>query len=275
MSEHWNEMYRGPVQETGPRPHQVAASGANVWAGSPSVVEAVKWVLASPDWMLNTLLAYVFAIIPIVGQMALSGWSAEIAQRLVRGQPNSLPKLDFADFGQYMSRGIPGFLVRLVYGFAAALIWVPVMVCGVVGFIAFIDGHQKVLAFTVLGACILVIGVLVMFVNIVSFAADWRVELTEQFGEGMKVGAVFSFIRRVLGPMLGGFLLVAVGGMVIIFIPLVGPIAIIGVLGPAMVHYRWQLYSHYLNNGGEPIAVKAPVPLVSEARLQQGFYPRP
>ncbi len=273
MSDNWNEMYRGPVQETAPRPSPVTA-GANLWAGSPSVLEAVKWVLASPDWVPNTLIAYVFAIIPIVGQMALGGWSAEIAQRLVRGQQKPLPKLDFADFGHFMSRGIPGFLVRLVYGFALSFVVLPVVIGGAVGFVALWQSHQKGVAFLVLGAALLVFFVLALFVNILIFAAEWRVELTEQFREGIKIGSVFRFAGRVLGPMLLGLVIVIFASLVLIFIPLIGPVAIIGLIGPAMVHFRWQLYSHYINSGGDdPIAPKAAVALPSEARAQPFYHP--
>jgi hypothetical protein len=200
-------MYRGPVQETAPRPSAVTA-GANLWQRSPSVLEAVKWVLASPDWVPNTLIAYVFAIIPIVGQMALGGWCAEIAQRLVRGQHKPLPKLDFADFGHFMSRGIPGFLVRLVFGFALSFVIVPVMIGGAFGFIALWRSHEKGFAFVVLAGALLIFFFLALFVNILIFAAEWRVELTEQFREGVKFGSVFRFAGRVLGPMLLGLVIV-------------------------------------------------------------------
>jgi hypothetical protein len=88
----------------------------------PSVLEALRFPFQGPDWTHNLLLGSVFALIPLVGVLALQGWMCEVIQRLERSHPQPVPKLDFKDFGHYLGRGVAPFVVGLVVGMLLGLL---------------------------------------------------------------------------------------------------------------------------------------------------------
>jgi hypothetical protein len=243
-----------------------------------SAIAAVKFVFSSGDWKSNVLFGLVLNLIPIAGPIALCGWLAEMNQRLVRRHPEPLPKFDFADFVHYLTRGVMVFLVSLVVslpiGFAIALV-VGVAVFGGVLAGAGTDGEPLVIfgVWALAGLTSVVVWlVLSVFMN----AAQTRVELTEDFGQALNLGKVWDYARATWATVLVKnivFGLVAFGlilaGMLLCYVGIYPAIAVIQI---AAAHLRWQVYEQYLRAGGEPIALKPPQWIPSEAqRYQRGY----
>ncbi len=267
--------------ESPPRPPIAAAVQPGAAPGPApdiSVIGGVRFVFESADWKNNLLFAMVLSLIPIAGPLALAGWLAEMHQRLVRRHPQPLPKFDFADFVHYLGRGVPVFLVGLVAALPIGLGFAVVMVAAVLGGVLAGAGTQAdtivmVAVWVTAGffslACWLVMSVLLN-------AAQTRAELTEDFGQALNLGKVWAYARATWATVLVKnlvFALVAFGiiilGMLLCYIGLYPAIAVIQI---AAAHLRWQIYEQYLRDRGEPIALKAPQWLPSEAqRYQRGY----
>jgi len=248
-------------------------------AASPTVrvLDSLRFVFDDRDWKTNCLIGVVFLFIPIVGPIALAGWLCEIHQRLVRGHPQPMPKLDFTDLGHFLGRGVAPFLVQLVLS-------VPVSIMIVGGYFVTAFGSLAIIAATgepLLGLLVVLVvavgvGVLSLVLGIVMNAAFTRAELTESIGDALSIGPVLQYTRTTwLQVLIKNILFGFVGlGLILVGMALfcvgIYPAAI--VLQVAAMHLRWQIYRYHVDRGGEPIAVKGPQVLPSEAARPHHGY---
>jgi hypothetical protein len=124
---------------------------------------------------------------------------------------------------------------------------------------------------TLIGATSLVSGVLLS-------AAVTRAELTEDFGESLKFGALWDYFRRtwkdaLLSSFVFGLLAVPLVllGMMLCFVGMYFAIVLLQV---AAMHLRWQIYEVYLARGGAPIPVKVHAPRVPAYPQHPQGYPQ-
>ena len=242
------------------------------------MLSGVKFVFETGDWKSNLLFAMVLSLIPIAGPIALAGWLAEMHQRLVRRHPQPLPKFDFADFVHYLGRGVAVFLVGLIAALPIGLGFGVVIVAAVFGgMLAGAGGGGESLvmfAVWIVAGCFSLACWLLMsvFLN----AAQTRAELTEDVGQALNFAKIWEYARATWSKVIVKnivFVLVAFGilllGMLLCYIGLYPAVAVIQI---AAAHLRWQIYDNYLRAGGEPIALKPPQWLPSEAqRYQRGY----
>jgi hypothetical protein len=262
-------MQASPYLPPTPAPAQSPGPGV---AQDVSVIRAVKAVFEDPNWKNNVLIGIVFMIIPIVGPIALSGWMCEVQQRLIRRHPNPVPKIDFGDFGDYIRRGLAVFLTNLIVG-------VPIMLviyffAAALGFGAFAAGAAAnepliAVAVGVVGGLFFII--FAMAISVVVNAAQTRAELTEELGQALAFGQIMAYTKATFGVVLKKNIIFMFVGFGIV---LLGMLACYFGLYPAMVvlqisamHLRNQVYVDYLGKGGEPIPLKPPQALQSEARM--------
>ena len=235
---------------------------------------ALKSVFQDPNWKNNVLFAALFMFIPFVGPLATTGWMCEAHQRLTRRHPQPVPKIDFADFGDYLRRGVPAFLAGLVITLPLMFLIYGSIVGAALsgGFITSTTGEPL---YGLLVACAVgLVGMLFSMVAMVFLnAVQTRAELTESFGKTLALGELFSYTKKTFGKTLIkmiGFSFVAfflfLLGMLLCYIGLYPAIAVIQIAG---FHLRAQIYEDYLSRGGPPIEVAEPVALQSEIRLQQ------
>jgi hypothetical protein len=83
-----------------------------------NVGNAFSLPFRSPNWLATFALMGLIGIIPILGQMALLGWTLALLDNYRRGVVD-LPPAGF----QYIGRGVNLFLVILVYGLIIAVIF--------------------------------------------------------------------------------------------------------------------------------------------------------
>lgn len=81
------------------------------------------WFTTTPEWFERVLLTGLIALIPIVGQINLYGWTLE-ATDMVRRRWRELPPAGF----QYLERGVAPFVVFLVYGLVAFFVIVSIAI---------------------------------------------------------------------------------------------------------------------------------------------------
>lgn len=264
MQPQWQPQLPAPAELT-PGP----AVGEGV-----SSIRAVKAVFEDANWKNNVLIGLLLMLIPIVGPIAFSGWMCEVQQRLVRRHPNPIAKLDFADFGELIKRGLPVFLTSLIitmpvlflaYAFVGGSVFAAFAVAAATG---------EPLAAIAVGALLGIIAiVLSLLLGVVINAAHTRAELTEELGQALSFGKVMSYSKATAGQVIVKnftFMFIAIGIMLLGALACyIGMYPAIAVIQIAAMHLRNQVYVDYLSKGGEPIEMKPPQVLPSEARLQQ------
>ncbi len=80
------------------------------------------------DWVKKILIPALIAIIPLVGQIFLIGWSLDVTRRIIRHEPAPLPELDF---GRQLVDGLKAFVIGLVYAIPAIILTIPIIVVSV------------------------------------------------------------------------------------------------------------------------------------------------
>lgn len=229
-----------------------------------SAIDAIKFPFQGDSWMSNLLLAFVFQLIPVLGQIALLGWHAEIMHRLRRGDPQPVPKLEFSDMMHYFSKGIPAFLgglvISLPFGFLIGMVvGVGGVVAGAVAAAMRLRGPEALLVIYGLAGLVTLIAAPLM--AIAGNAVTTRAELTEDGAKALEFGKLWDYTSRTWSLSLLGWVGVQFFGVLLMFAGLlvcfVGIYPAVVAVTLARVHMRWQIYETYLSRGGEPIPIKA------------------
>ena len=191
-------------------------------------------------------------VIPVVGQIVLLGYFAEVAEDLDE-EPDGRHYYDFTfdRFLKYLSRGVYPFLAQLLVGLLAFAGYFVAIAAGVLVWLA-----------TDLPAAGVAVGLLVLGLAFVGvMVVYWPVTLHAQLSRGIDFGANWAFTRDFLGRV--GW---DVFGTALAFVPIAFGLTILGAMAcyfglfPAMVilvaaqeHLMIQLYHRYLDAGGEPV----------------------
>jgi hypothetical protein len=248
---------------------------------SVSAVTAIKFLFQDPDWKSTIVIASVYSLIPVLGQIALVGWHAEIMQRLARRHPRPIPKLDFSDLMHYFGRGISPFVVALLMTIPLSVIVTVLATGGILGATALAaTTNEPALMILVLVVVGLVTFVASAAMSVLFLAAQTRADLTEDIGAAISPGAILAYARKIWVPALVASLLYALLAIPVMLLGyaacVVGAYPALAIISTGSVSLRWQIYCRYLSLGGEPIAVKAPVQVPSEAQAQaQAQRPAP
>ncbi len=236
---------------------------------------AFKFLFQDANALNNILIGAVMNLIPILGPIVLMGWHCEILQRLVKGHPKPIPKLDFNDFLYFLGRGVAPFVVTLIATLPMTLIVLVLMFAGMFGAallgsaLRLNEPGKEFLLFGGLALGFLLFFLLMIFFNIVVSAALVRAELTEDIGKSLDLGRVWRFARATWKDFLVAYLvfipvamIVMFAGMLVVFVGIYAAIILINV---AYVNLRWQVYMRYLARGGEEIPIQTKSgPLPSE-----------
>jgi len=224
------------------------------------IVEALKFHFSSPAWVNNTLVATVFLIIPIIGPIALQGWYAEIAQRLVRKHPEPIPPLAFSDLMPYLSRGIPAFFAQMAASLPIAIL--STLMSFALVPIIFIMGNSEIGLIIFLLVLLLTTAIGVLVTMVLLNALLLRAELSEDLGQTFKLAELRRYVTSTFTSTLVATTLYVLLATPLAFVGMalccVGIFPVATALNLGMVHLRVQLYEDYLARGGEPIPLRDP-----------------
>ena len=159
--------------------------------------KAFGYVFEDEGWVSKVLIGGLVFLIPIVGQLAVTGYSYKVAQNVARGAARPLP--EWSEFGDALARGFLGAVITLVYSLPAMIIAV-VFALGVVGTAAASGDERAGGAVGLLMICLFpLIFVLALACGIVALTALARYLATDNFGEAFKFGEVFASLRGSIG----------------------------------------------------------------------------
>lgn len=222
-------------------------------------VKPFTYFVGATGGFTNWLLCGVVNLIPVVGQIVLLGYRAEVAEELIRDPAlRRHPKFDFNLFGDYLSRGVWPFLYQLVIGLGVgALLGVGFLLIGVAMATLGKKATPEVVALLFALGYLVVIVLMTLTTTLILWPMELHAQLSRRFVPVEAFGFASRFQRVMWGQMLTS---------VIVFLLFSAPIAVLGLLAcyfgyfwaivvmfMAQQHIMSQLYRLYLDAGGDPI----------------------
>lgn len=180
--------------------------------------KAFSFVFEDPDWLKKIVLAGLISLIPIVGQLYLTGYGLEVARRVIRHDPRPLPDVAF---GESLGEGFKALVIGLVYSIPVYLFVLPIaLVPTLAGGNGDYSGAEPLI--TLVSVCCS--GLLILYALALSIwlpAAFGNMLARGSLGAAFRLGEVFALIKAAPG----AYLLVLVGTLITGFIAPLGTIA--------------------------------------------------
>lgn len=198
---------------------------------------ALTYQFRDADWPQKILLASLISLVPVFGWFFVFGWSLEITRRVIAGEAQPLPGLDFInDF----VRGLKGLVLNVLYSLPALMVVIPVGIfiglASVGAETRWFLGVNVVSALCLVGAA-MVYGVGLMFILPAAYGL--------LVGEGESLGAALN-VRRIVKLVRSAptaYLMVVVGQILSAFIATLGAAAcVIGVV--VTTTYTFSIMGH-------------------------------
>ena len=194
-------------------------------------------------------------IIPIVGQIVLMGYQAEVAEDLEKDPDISdHANFNFNHFSRYLGRGVWVFLIQLIL---AGLILLGLILSGGVGFATYSGIQGDVGIYVGIGVGFLCYIAFTIMVTMFTWPMTLHVQLSRGFHFGSALQFSMSFIKKLSGQLFISLLAhmfissaLMMAGMLVFCIGIF-PAATISLM--AQEHFMIQLYRIYLDEGGDPI----------------------
>jgi len=152
--------------------------------------QAFSFPFQDKEWIKKIVVTALISLIPILGGIAVLGWSLEVARRLIRGEAPVLP--DWSNFGGLLSLGIKGFVVSLVLSIPLIVLYLPASLLS-----AFADSEQMATLLSIVSICTGCLGLLyaIAFMFVLP-AAYGQLAATDSLAEAFNVRKLVSLIRN-------------------------------------------------------------------------------
>lgn len=171
---------------------------------------AFSYVFEDEEWIKKIVITAIISIIPFVGQIALLGWSLEIARRVIRGDATPLP--DWSDFGGLLTLGVKAIVISFVFALPLMFISIPSALLDSVSS----DAGEAVLTFFIfcISCFALIYGLALAFFLP---AAYGELAATDDLGASFNIGKIFGHIRTAPTAYLLTFLGIIAAGILASF----------------------------------------------------------
>jgi hypothetical protein len=171
---------------------------------------AFSYVFEDEEWIKKIVITAIISLIPFIGQIALLGWSVEIARRVIRSDATPLP--DWSDFGGLLTLGLKAFVVSFVFALPLVFISIPSALLDTVSS----DSGEAILTFFIfcISCFALLYGLALAFFLPAAFG---ELAATDNLGASFNIGKVFGHIRAAPSGYLLTFLGIIVSGFLASF----------------------------------------------------------
>jgi len=170
---------------------------------------AFSFPFQDQQWVKKILITAVLILVPIIGWIAVLGWSLEVARRVIRRHPEPLP--DWSEFGALLGLGFKGFLIGIVLSIPAWVISLPSVALS-----AFAQDSQDLQTIvTIVSLCTSCVSILYSIV--LAFAAPaayGELAATDQIGSALNPARLWQLVRAAPVPYLIAILGTLVGSIV-------------------------------------------------------------
>ncbi len=172
------------------------------------------------DWITKILLASLVSLIPILGLYFLTGWTLDIAARVIKGDTTLLPALDFS---ANLKRGFKAFVITTVHLLPNLIFLIPLLVISLLSRNSTSPNSVSsamVISSLCLTLLMLVYNLVVIF--ILPAALGNFLLNGETIGAGLHTRETFVLIRQApgayclvfLGSILSGMIIAPLGGII-------------------------------------------------------------
>jgi len=184
--------------------------------------EALGYIFRQKEWPRKVLVAALYSLIPVFGQVLVFGWSLGITKRMLDGEEELLVNVDVATD---LLRGLKGWGLSLAYSLPGLFLGMPLAV----GILLGISGWRSALTWLLAGLCLMTVVVLYYLAMGLALPAAFGqfLDNDERFMAGLDLRAVFARIRR--SP--ANYFLVMIGQVICLFITFFGVVGcVVGVV---------------------------------------------
>jgi hypothetical protein len=188
--------------------------------------KAFTFVTEDEQWITKVLIGGLIQFVPLLGTIAILGYSYRVAQNVARGNPRPLPA--WGEFGDFLGRGFFALVIQIVYLLPLIVLYGVFLFLTVAGAAAAEDSEAVAGVLGLLSLCLIPLQLVVALVCVfASLAAIMRYLATDSLGEAFKFGEVIATLRN----HIGSFLMILVVGILAGLVAGLGVIACgIGVL---------------------------------------------
>ena len=179
---------------------------------------SISFIFNDQEWLKKLAIAGLVALIPIVGIFVLMGWGLEITRKVVKGEAETLPNIEF---GEMMGSGFKLFVVQILYSLPVLLL----LGCGLSIMLATSMGaatNEEMLNQIMAGSgavvylCTICLVIpLSIFVGLCGKAAYGILADTGEIGAALKFGTVFGIVKKGLGKYIIALLVVALASSIL------------------------------------------------------------
>jgi hypothetical protein len=164
--------------------------------------KAFGFVFEDEEWVSKVLIGGLIFLIPLIGQIAVLGYSLKVAQNVMQGSPRPLPA--WSEFGDHLMRGFYAFVIQIVYSLPA-IILAGIFGCLIISASAAAgrNSERAGAGIGLLGTCLFPLIIIVGIASaLLSYPAIGRYLATNSLGEAFKFGDVIANVRAHLGAWL-------------------------------------------------------------------------
>jgi hypothetical protein len=195
---------------------------------------AFVYMFSSKEWIKKMVLGTAMALVPILGQFVLIGWTLDVLRNLKQKDPDPLPEWTGDDFARWLGRGLGLSVTVVTFLLPVIVIAVILWGCGAIG-LSVLGGDGETLG-GVVGLCMACISLILYFViGLGALVVFVRYASTDQIDVGLEYVKNFQLVAANIAP-----LLIIVVLVLIMF--LIG--AIVGVLTLGVLFLVLPVYSY-------------------------------
>jgi hypothetical protein len=227
---------------------------------------SLKAMYNNPNWLVQTSLIGLCALIPIVGPIAVMGYMFESAAYLHLTNREGYPDFSFGRFGPYLARGVGPFLVSLLF----LIVFVPLVVVEQIVAVAVAALLASMQIPGLVQGFGLMLSVIFFVVNGLLFVVQWslwiRGGLSGELGDSFRFGFIGEFMKRSGADGFWAYAWINLTLIPCAYCFMIAPqllmLTIFPAIGVIVLCYAWlscQLYRSYLTEKGMPFRVKCDV----------------
>lgn len=171
--------------------------------------KAFGFVTKDDTWITKVLVGGLVALIPLIGQFVVSGYSLRVAKNVSRGDERPLP--EWGEFGDFLTRGFLAWVIQLVY-FLPLIIFYVIFIAITVGAAAATEdqGGQG----SMIALCLFpLLFILALVCGAASLAAVARYTATDEFSQAFRFSEVLANLRQNLSTYITLVLVAILAGL--------------------------------------------------------------
>ncbi|MBN1978553.1 MAG: DUF4013 domain-containing protein [Anaerolineae bacterium] len=184
--------------------------------------QAFTYIFKDEEWIKKVLLGIVLSIVPIFGQLALTGYIIVVIRNVKANDPRPLP--DWNEIGQYFMDGLKLFVVSLIYSLPALILACPAMLVGFLpAFLPLLAGDEPRMALALTGISTILILALSLLPMLYSFFLTFlspvlliRLAETGEISDCLRFKEVMRFAFANIGPLIIALLVVSAAALIIV-----------------------------------------------------------